>query len=206
MDHLGRIESMNRTAERFFGVRQSDVMSDLLDTLIPDIAPKRRRRPRARGPRDRAGDDALRPRRARGGRQAPPRRADAGRDPGQRDAEQAPADLHRLHPRHGRALEGRGGAQGQRGALPRAGRERARRRSSCSTSRSSRFVDCNDNAADFFKMSREDLLRVGPEQVSPPEQADGTPSFGVARGHIESALGRRDAGLRVAAQGRRRQG
>ena len=39
VDHLGRIESMNRTAERFFGVRQSDVMSDLIDTLIPDIAP-----------------------------------------------------------------------------------------------------------------------------------------------------------------------
>ena len=36
VDHLGRIESMNRTAERFFGVRQSDVMSDLIDTLIPD--------------------------------------------------------------------------------------------------------------------------------------------------------------------------
>jgi PAS domain S-box-containing protein len=39
VDHLGRIESMNRTAERFFGVRQSDVMSALIDTLIPDIAP-----------------------------------------------------------------------------------------------------------------------------------------------------------------------
>ena len=37
-------------------------------------------------------------------------------------------------------------------------------------------------------MSREDLLRVGPEQVSPPEQADGTPSFGIARGHVEKAL------------------
>ena len=39
VDHLGRIESMNRTAERFFGVRQSEVMSNLLDTLIPDISP-----------------------------------------------------------------------------------------------------------------------------------------------------------------------
>ena len=70
---------------------------------------------------------------------------------------------------------------------------------------SGRFVDCNDNAAEFFKMSREDLLRVGPEQVSPAEQADGTPSFGVARGHIEARTGRRDAGLRMAAQGCRRQ-
>ena len=126
VDHLGRIESMNRTAERFFGVRQSDVMSDLIDTLIPGHRPERRRRPRPRGARDRAGDDALRPGRTRGRRQAPTRRTDAGRDPRQRDAEQAPADLHRLHPRHRGALEGGGGAQGQRGALPRAGRERPR--------------------------------------------------------------------------------
>ena len=71
VDHLGRIESMNRTAERFFGVRQSDVMSELIDTLIPDIATGRRRRPRARGTRDGAGDDALRPGRARSRREAP---------------------------------------------------------------------------------------------------------------------------------------
>ncbi len=36
-DHLGRIESVNRTAERFFGVRECDVLSDSLDSLLPDI-------------------------------------------------------------------------------------------------------------------------------------------------------------------------
>ena len=52
-----------------------------------------------------------------------------------------------------------------------------------------RFVECNDNAIRFFKMTREELLSVGPEKISPPDQADGTPSFGVQRGHIERALG-----------------
>jgi PAS domain S-box-containing protein len=51
-----------------------------------------------------------------------------------------------------------------------------------------RFVECNDNAVRFFKMSREQLLGCGPEQISPPAQADGTPSFGVARGHVDRAL------------------
>jgi diguanylate cyclase (GGDEF)-like protein/PAS domain S-box-containing protein len=51
-----------------------------------------------------------------------------------------------------------------------------------------KFVDVNDNACRFFKMNRETLLSCGPERISPAVQADGTPSFGVARGHIESAL------------------
>jgi len=51
-----------------------------------------------------------------------------------------------------------------------------------------RFVECNDNAVRFFKMTRERLLACGPEQISPPMQADGTPSFGVARGHVDRAI------------------
>jgi diguanylate cyclase (GGDEF)-like protein/PAS domain S-box-containing protein len=51
-----------------------------------------------------------------------------------------------------------------------------------------KFVDVNDNACRFFKMNRATLLSCGPQQISPAVQADGTPSFGVARGHIESAL------------------
>ncbi|HEY2683502.1 MAG TPA: EAL domain-containing protein [Steroidobacteraceae bacterium] len=51
-----------------------------------------------------------------------------------------------------------------------------------------RFVDVNDNACRFFKMAREELLSVGPDKISPALQPDGTPSFGVARGYIDSAL------------------
>lgn len=51
-----------------------------------------------------------------------------------------------------------------------------------------RFVDVNDNAVRFFRMPREALLACGPEQVSPPVQADGTSSFGVVHGYLERAL------------------
>jgi diguanylate cyclase (GGDEF)-like protein/PAS domain S-box-containing protein len=52
-----------------------------------------------------------------------------------------------------------------------------------------KFVDVNDNACRFFKMNRATLLACGPDKISPATQADGTASFGVARGYIESALG-----------------
>ncbi len=51
-----------------------------------------------------------------------------------------------------------------------------------------RFVDCNDHAQRYFRMDRQALLSAGPEQISPALQADGTQSFGVARGHIARAL------------------
>ncbi|MDE2349909.1 MAG: PAS domain S-box protein [Gammaproteobacteria bacterium] len=51
-----------------------------------------------------------------------------------------------------------------------------------------RFVDVNDNACRFFKMDRQTILSSGPVPLSPPTQADGTPSFGVERGHIAGAL------------------
>jgi len=51
-----------------------------------------------------------------------------------------------------------------------------------------RFVECNDNAVRFFKMTREELLASGPEKISPPEQSDGTPSFGVSRGLLDRAM------------------
>jgi len=51
-----------------------------------------------------------------------------------------------------------------------------------------RFVECNDNAVRFFRMTREQLLASGPRDVSPPEQSDGGRSFDVARGQIDRAL------------------
>jgi diguanylate cyclase (GGDEF)-like protein/PAS domain S-box-containing protein len=51
-----------------------------------------------------------------------------------------------------------------------------------------KFVDVNDNACRFFKMDREALLASGPDKISPSRQADGSPSFGVVRGHIDGAL------------------
>ena len=51
-----------------------------------------------------------------------------------------------------------------------------------------RFVDVNTNAERLFKMSREELLRVGPAEVSPPFQPDGRPSLEAAAVNIEKAL------------------
>ena len=50
------------------------------------------------------------------------------------------------------------------------------------------FVDCNDQACELFNLSRQRLLAVGPEQVSPETQPDGTSSFGIARGYVKRAL------------------
>ena len=51
-----------------------------------------------------------------------------------------------------------------------------------------KFVDVNDNACRFFKMSRELLLSCGPDKISPAHQPDGMPSFGHVRGFIKGAL------------------
>ena len=50
------------------------------------------------------------------------------------------------------------------------------------------FVDVNDKACSLFNLSRSRLLSVGPEAISPKMQPDGTPSFGVRRGHVDRAL------------------
>jgi diguanylate cyclase (GGDEF)-like protein/PAS domain S-box-containing protein len=50
------------------------------------------------------------------------------------------------------------------------------------------FVDVNDNAVKLFKLSREELLRRGPESLSPEQQSDGLPSAGLYRSHVERAL------------------
>lgn len=39
-----------------------------------------------------------------------------------------------------------------------------------------RFIEANRNAEKIFGMTREDLLRVGPAEISPPFQPDGRPS------------------------------
>ncbi len=51
-----------------------------------------------------------------------------------------------------------------------------------------RFVDANENAARLFKLSREQLLAIGPRAISPEFQTDGLPSFGLQRGYVDRAL------------------
>jgi PAS domain S-box-containing protein len=51
-----------------------------------------------------------------------------------------------------------------------------------------RFADANQNAERLFGMSREELLRVGPVEVSPPFQPDGRPSSQAAGEELDKAL------------------
>jgi PAS domain S-box-containing protein len=50
------------------------------------------------------------------------------------------------------------------------------------------FVDMNEKAERLFGMSREELLRVWPAELSPPFQADGRPSSEAVRAELEKAL------------------
>ena len=51
-----------------------------------------------------------------------------------------------------------------------------------------KFTDANDKACELFNLSRQRLLLVGPEAMSPEKQPDGTPSFGIRRGLVDRAL------------------
>jgi diguanylate cyclase (GGDEF)-like protein/PAS domain S-box-containing protein len=186
-DHQGRIESVNRTAERFFGVRERDVLLRTLDTLLPQIATHGGIGPtldalaaaqedmhydlaaRETVARHQRGD--LMPAEVLVSKMLTKQRATyiiCVRDTAERSrAEDALKDSEARY----RVLV-----------------ENAPEAVVVLDVESGRFVDCNENAAEFFRMTREKLLTVGPQAVSPPEQADGTPSFGVSRGYVEDAL------------------
>jgi diguanylate cyclase (GGDEF)-like protein/PAS domain S-box-containing protein len=51
-----------------------------------------------------------------------------------------------------------------------------------------RFADANENACQLFDMSRKRLLSIGPEDISPKMQPDGSPSFGIERGYIQQTM------------------
>jgi PAS domain S-box-containing protein len=50
------------------------------------------------------------------------------------------------------------------------------------------FVDCNEKAQRLFQHSREELLRLGPVNLSPKLQPDGRASTVAARAYVEEAL------------------
>jgi diguanylate cyclase (GGDEF)-like protein/PAS domain S-box-containing protein len=53
------------------------------------------------------------------------------------------------------------------------------------------YIDANENAERLFGLDREQLLRVGPAELSPPLQPDGANSRDIVRAQVERAL---DAG------------
>ncbi len=50
------------------------------------------------------------------------------------------------------------------------------------------FIEPNENAEHLYNLSRDELLKVGPADMSPPVQPDGRPSGEAAMGYIQEAL------------------
>ncbi len=187
VDHAGRIESLNRTAEHYFGVRQGDVQGQSLEALLPDLA--------ADGDFPRVLEE-LASAQANTHYDLAARVVVAKHSRGTvMPAEVLVSQMHnRRRPTYIVCV--RDTAERSRAEVALKDSE-ARYRVLVENApeavvvvdvESALFVDCNENAAQFFKMNREALLNIGPEAVSPPLQADGTPSFGITRGYVEEAL------------------
>jgi diguanylate cyclase (GGDEF)-like protein/PAS domain S-box-containing protein len=178
---------MNRTAERFFGVRQSDLLSVTLDELLPELAQgvdiAQALEDLATAQENTHYDLAAKDTSARHGR-----------------GELMPAEILVSKMLLGKrkvfivcvrdTLE-RSKAEvalKDSEARYRVLVENAPEAVTVLDVDSLKFVDCNENAARFLKMTRAELLRVGPQDISPPVQPDGAKSFESAIGKIEKAL------------------
>lgn len=187
VDETGRIETLNTTGERVFGYAEDEVRGKKLDLLIPSLA----RRPRI--------VEAL---------------EDLAQSVENTQVDLAPRETKGRH-QNGQAFDAEIGVSkvhlDRREVFIVCMRETTDRKQAETAIRESearyrtlvenapeaivvldmdqgRFVECNENAVRFFKMTREELLAIGPEKISPPLQADGSPSFGIVRGHMDRAL------------------
>jgi diguanylate cyclase (GGDEF)-like protein/PAS domain S-box-containing protein len=187
VDETGRIETLNTTGERVFGYDEAAVRGQKLDLLVPSLA----RRPRITESLDELAESVE-----------------------NTQVDLAPHETRGRH-RNGLLFDAEIGVSkvqlDRREFYIVCLRETTDRKSAEASIRESearyrtlvenapeaivvldvdvnRFVECNENAVRFFKMTRDELLSVGPDKVSPPMQTDGTHFFGMARGHLERAL------------------
>jgi len=187
VDETGRIETLNTTGERVFGYQESDVRGRKLDTLIPSLA----RHPRmtesleelSRRVEDTQVD--LAPRETKG-RHKNGTLFDAEIGVSKVKLDRREVFIVCLRDVTDRSLAEASVRESE--ARYRTLVENAPEAIVVLDHDTGHFVECNDNAVRFFKMTREELLAVGPDKISAPEQADGSPSFGVKRGHIDRAL------------------
>jgi len=187
VDDAGRIETLNSTGERVFGYAEEAVRGRRLDLLIPSLV----RRPRLTEALEELAESLedthvdLAPRETRG------RRLDGTLFDAELGVSKVKLDRRSMYIVCLRDTTDRKRAEAtirESEARYRTLVENAPEAIVVLDVDLGRFVECNENAVRFFKMTREELLSSGPERISPPEQTDGTPSFGVSRGHLDRAL------------------
>jgi diguanylate cyclase (GGDEF)-like protein/PAS domain S-box-containing protein len=187
IDETGRIETLNSTGERVFGYAENDVRGQKLDLLIPSLA----RTPRLvealeeLATRVENTQADLAPRETRG-RHKNGTSFDA--EIGVSKVKLDRRDMYIVCLRETTDRKLAEAAIRESEARYRTLVEHAPEAIVVLDMDLGRFVECNENAVRFFKMTREELLAAGPQQISPPYQADGSPSFGVARGYLDRAL------------------
>ncbi|MDH5226791.1 MAG: PAS domain S-box protein, partial [Gammaproteobacteria bacterium] len=187
VDETGRIDTLNTTGERVFGYSEQDLRGKKLDLLIPSLA----HRPRivetleelAASVEDTQAD--LKPRETKGRHQNGDLfDAEIGVSKVRLDRR----ELFVVCMRETTERKAAESAMRESEARYRTLVENAPEAIVVFDMDAGRFVECNENAVRFFKMTRDELLAVGPDKISPPFQHDGAPSFGVVRGHLDRAL------------------
>jgi diguanylate cyclase (GGDEF)-like protein/PAS domain S-box-containing protein len=187
VDETGRIETLNTTGERVFGYREPDVRGQKLDVLIPALGGSRRivdsLEELAATVEDTQAD--LKPRETRG-RHRTGNAFDAEIGVSKIRLDQRELFVVCMRETTDRKLAEAAIRESE--ARYRTLVEHAPEAIVVLDMDAGRFVECNENAVRFFKMTREELLAIGPAKISPPFQQDGTPSFGVVRGYMDRAL------------------
>jgi diguanylate cyclase (GGDEF)-like protein/PAS domain S-box-containing protein len=187
VDETGRIETLNTTGERVFGYREDDIRGKKLDLLIPSLA----RKPRIVDVLDDLAVSVentqvdLAPRETKG------RHQNGTTFDAEIGVSKIRLDRREMYIVCLRETTDRKLAEAairESEARYRTLVENAPEAIVVLDMDLGRFVECNENAVRFFKMTRDELLAVGPERISPPYQSDGSPSFGVVRGHLDRAL------------------
>ena len=187
VDETGRIETLNTTGERVFGYDEQDVRGQKLDLLIPSLT----RRPRIVESLDELATTVentqadLAPRETRG------RHKNGTLFDAEIGVSKIKLDKREVYIVCLRETTDRKVAEAairDSEARYRTLVENAPEAIVVLDMDQGHFIDVNENAVRFFKMTREELLRVGPEQISAPFQPDGSASFGIARGFLDRAL------------------